>query len=294
MNWWKGLKGRVKLKEPLKNHTAFKIGGPAKYFIEPKDIDDLKLLLGLLKRYKITFFVIGAGSNILINDRGIEGAVLHLNSPYFNRIHFMNEPAVEVGSGLMLNRVILAAKKRGLSGLEFLAGIPGTVGGALVMNAGIPKKNIADLVETVTVMDYNGRIKTLDRNQARFEYRSSNLSRYIILSALMRLFKKERGEIEDEINSYLKYRRLSQDLSHPSAGCVFKNPREYPAGKLIDLCGLKGKRMGGACISEIHANFIINPGNAKAVDVLKLMDYTRKKVEDKFNIDLKPEIKIWQ
>lgn len=294
MNWWKNLKGNVKLKEPLKNHTTFKIGGPAKYFIEPKDIEDLKLLLNLLRRYKISTFVIGAGSNILISDKGINGTILHLNAPYFKRMRFVNGALIEIGCGLTLNRVVLTAKEQGLSGVEFLAGIPGTVGGALVMNAGLAEKNIGDIVQTVTVMDYNGKIKTLDKNQIRFGYRESNLSGYIVLHTLIKLVKKSKRAVEDEIDRYLDYRRLNQDLSHPSAGCIFKNPPQCPAGKLIDLCGLKGKRIGGAGISKKHANFIVNLEDAKATDVLKLIKFIRKKIAQKFNINLKPEIKIWQ
>ena len=191
MNWWKKLKGKVRFLEPLAKHTTFKIGGPAEFFIEPEDITDLKLLLNLVKRYKIPVFLIGGGSNILINDKGIRGAVLHLNSPYFKRFIFKNN-RLEAGSGVMLSRMVLKTYKRGLSGVEFLSGIPGTLGGALVMNAGAWGRNIGDLVEEVNVMDYNGNIKSLGKKKIKFGYRQSSLEKFIILSACLKLTKKSK------------------------------------------------------------------------------------------------------
>lgn len=287
--------GKIKLKEPLRNHTTFKIGGAADCFIEPKDTDDLKLLLNLLKRYKISFLIIGAGSNILVSDKGIAGAVIHLNSPYFKKIFFKAD-FIEVRAGCYLSEFISAAKERSLSGGEFLSGIPGTVGGALIMNAGQSRKGkgIGDLVESVTVMDDAGVVKTLFKKNLRFTYRRSNLSKYIILSAGIRLVKKNKQEIHNRIKEYLSYRRDSQELILPSAGCIFKNPACVSAGKLIDLCGLKDTRIGSAGISLKHANFIVNMGNADAESVLRLMRLIKKQIKAKFNIDLKPEIKIWR
>jgi UDP-N-acetylmuramate dehydrogenase len=295
MNWWRNLKGRIRLAEPLKDHTYFKIGGPAKFFIEPQDPNDLKLLLSLVKRYNFPIFVIGRGSNLLISDKGINGVVLRLNAPYFKKLSYRDN-YLNVGSGVLLSRVVLLAQDYGLSGAEFLAGIPGTVGGALAMNAGIAQDNrsIAELVESVTVMDYRGNRKILNKKDIRFGYRTSSLSKYIILSALIKLNRKNKEQINDKIKAYLKYRKLTQDLSKPSAGCIFRNPTGNSAGRLIDLCGLKGKRIGGAGVSLKHANFILNLENAAARDVLQLTDLIKKEVRKKFNIDLKPEIKIWQ
>lgn len=293
MNWQRVLKGKVKIKEPLKDHTTFKIGGPAKYFVEPKDIADLRLLLNLLKKYKMPFLVIGAGSNILVSDKGINALVLHLNSPYFKRINFKDNFLLG-SSGVMLNQIVRATEWHGLSGAEFLAGIPGTLGGALVMNAGAHKQCIGDLVENVMVMDYNGNIKILNKKDIKFQYRQSNLSKYIILSASLKLIKKNKQEIKNKINRYLDYRKHKLDLSYPSAGCIFKNPPGYYAARLIDSCGLKGKRIRDAFISTKQANFILNLKNARARDVLQLMDLMKRKVKDKFDITLEPEIKIWQ
>lgn len=293
MNWWKGLKGKIRFSEPLKAHTTFGIGGPAEFFIEPKDIKDLKSLLSLRKRYKLPLLLMGAGSNILPSDKGVKGIVLRLSSPYFKQIVFRNN-SVEAGSGVILSKMINLAKGRGLSGLEFMAGMPGTVAGALVMNAGISGRNIADLVEKVAVMDYNGNIRVRRKDEIKFGYRKSNLDKYIILSSALRLTKKNKKKIEEEILEHINRRRLTQDLSSPSAGCVFKNPGGDSAGRLIDLCGLKGKTIGRAAISKKHANFVINRGGAQAQDVLKLMDLAKRRVKRKFGIMLHPEIKIWQ
>lgn len=288
-----GIKGKIKLNEPLKRHTTFKIGGRAKFFIEPKDIDDLKLLLNLVKRNKIPIFIIGRGSNILIGDKGIDGVVLRLSSRCFKSFT-IEKIRLEAGSGVMLSQLLKAAQNYDLSGLEFLTGIPGTVGGALAMNAGTRWKNIGDLVENVTVMDYNGNIKTLDKKDIKFSYRTANLSKYIILSVSIKVFRENKEQIKERIEKYLDYRKVAQDLSKASAGCIFKNPSGYSAGRLIDLCGFKGKRTGDACVSKRHANFILNKGSAKANDVLKLMDLIKKEVKNKFNITLESEIKIWQ
>lgn len=292
MNWWKNLKGKVRRNEPLSRHTTVKIGGPAKFFIEPKDIADLKLLLALVKRYKIALSVIGAGSNILANDRGLKGIVISLTSPAFKATDFKGTYC-EVGAGVLLSQLLRYCQKRGLSGLEFLAGIPGTVAGALAMNAGAQGKNISDVILYVKVIDKKGTIKILDRKEAQFGYRTSGLTRYIIISALMKLTRRPKETITKRIKRHLAYRKLTQDYTHPSAGCIFKNPSGYSAGELIDSCGLKGKKIGGAGISRKHANFILNTGGAKARDVLKLMAFMRKEVRKTFRVNLAPEIKIW-
>lgn len=282
MNWWRGS-----------DHTTFKIGGPAKFFIEPRDTDELRLILGTAKKYNLPLLVIGGGSNILISDKGVKAVVLQLNSPPFKKITFNNH-YLKTGSAVRLSQILKKTQERGLGGFEFLAGIPGTVGGALVMNAGIPGRNIGNLVQEVSIMDYNGNIKNLKKKDIKFDYRTSSLSKYIILNACFKLRKKNRQEIRNKISEYLLYRKNIQDLSKPSAGCIFKNPKGTQAGRLIDLCGLKGRSIGGASISKKHANFILNQGNARASDVLELMSLIRKSVKRKFNITLEPEIKIWR
>jgi len=294
MNWLKSLKGKVGFKEPLKNHTTFRIGGPAKFFIEPSDCQDLKQILAFAKKNHLRIFLLGAGSNILASDEGIEGIVLKLNSLYFRKIVKKN-CSLEVGSGCLLGELLKFALKQGLSGMEFLAGIPGTVGGALAMNAGAWGKNMGDIIEKVVVMDYNGNTKILYKKEIKFNYRKSSLAKYIILSCTIRLAKAKKEEINASINKYVKLKINSQDSSYPNAGCIFKNPSaSQPAGRLIDLCSLKNKSVGGASISNKHANFIVNRSNAKARDVLKLIGFIQAKVKQRFNINLEPEIKIWR
>ncbi len=252
------------------------------------------MLLELAKGRKLPVFLIGAGSNILAGDKGLNALVIKLNSPCFKKIDFKVKGLV-LGAGCLLNQVIALSKNKCVSAFELFAGIPGTVGGALAMNAGVREKNIGDLVAEVQVMDYNGKIKELKRKDIKFNYRSSSLAKYIVLAARFMSSRKKRQELEAVVRDRLSWRREKQELSLPSAGCVFKNPSKgVSAGMLIDLCGLKGKRIGDACICPRHANFIVNTGNANAKDVLMLMRQVRTRVKNKFNIDLQPEIKIWQ
>ncbi len=293
MNWHKGLAGEIRKNEALKKHTTFKIGGRADFFISPKNARDLQFIVRQAKINKIKIRVIGSGSNILVSDGGIDCAVIALNSGYFKKIVFRGNK-LYAGAGALLNWVVLSSRKRSLGGIEFLTGIPGTVGGALVMNAGAQNQSIAKLVEKVQVMDYNGRLKTLRKREIKFGYRKSNLGKYIVLKAVLNLDKLDSNQIKNRIKGYLTYRKETQDYARPSAGCIFKNPPLDSAGKLIDACGLKGKKLGGAQVSLKHANFIINTGKAKTKDVERLMEMIKKRVKKKFNINLEPEIKIWK
>lgn len=302
MNWQKGLKGKVRLDEPLKKHTTFKIGGPARFFIEPIDVEDLRLSLGLAKKEGLPVFVIGAGSNLLVNDGGLNGVIIRLCASYFKEFSCYNGNIINAGGGLALGRLVWSVWEMGLSGAEFLTGIPGTVGGALAMNAGVSEKghnrsritrSIGQIVQSVTVMDSSGRIRILGKKEINFGYRESSLSRYIILSALLKMKKEGKSRINRRIRSYLESRLITQDLSKPSAGCIFRNPKGDSAGRLIDSCGLKGKRIGDAAVSLKHANFILNLGYSSSREVIKLMDLIEGKVKERFDIDLEPEIKIW-
>lgn len=295
MNWWRNLKGKISFEEPLKKHTTFKIGGPARFFVSPVDTPDLKSLVTLAKTEKIPVFVIGAGSNILAADRGIKGIAVKLNSPFFKKVSGPNKGNyLEAASGLAIADLIQGAKEKSLSGLEFLSGIPGTLGGALAMNAGAWGKDIARLVEKVSVMDYNGKVKVLKKKDIKFGYRKSSLAKYIILGASLKLAKRDKSQISANIKRYLSKRRDAQGVGLPNAGCVFKNPPGIGAGRLIDLAGLKGKSCGRAVVSARHANFILNQGGARASDVLKLMSLVKRRVRQRFNINLEPEIKIWR
>ncbi|MCX5710162.1 MAG: UDP-N-acetylmuramate dehydrogenase [Candidatus Omnitrophica bacterium] len=284
MNWQKSS---------LKKLTTFKIGGKLDHFIEPRDEAELRAALLFAKRKRKKVFIIGAGSNILAPDRGLAGVVIRLRAADFSKINVKGN-IIECGAGVYLARFLSAAKDFGLTGAEFLVGIPGTIGGALVMNAGGWGKGIGGLVKDILVMDYNGRVKIIKSKEAGFSYRNSKLNRCIILGARFTLKKGRKSTISASIKKYLDYRRKSQDNSLPNAGCIFKNPAQGSAGLFIDACGLKGMRRAGALVSERHANFILNAGGAKAKDVLKLIDLVSHKVNDEFGIKLEPEIRIWK
>jgi UDP-N-acetylmuramate dehydrogenase len=293
MNWLQGLRLKVRFNEPLKEHTSLKIGGRIEYFIEPADSQVLKELLLRLKIAGLEVRVLGAGSNILAGDGLLKAAAIRLSSPAFKGI-MRDGSVLYAGSGLPLSQMLSFSVKQGLSGLEFLSGIPGTLGGALVMNAGIPGREIGDLVENIAAMDYNGRIKILSGRQIKFAYRSSNLSRQIVLGAAFRLQPGNRRQIEAQVKRYFRRRRLSQDYRRPSAGCIFRNPPGFSAGKLIELCGLKGKTIGAAGVSWRHANFILNLGGARAAEVMELMRLIKQEVRRRFGINLQLEVKIWK
>jgi UDP-N-acetylmuramate dehydrogenase len=293
MNWLSGLKAKVLQNEPLSKHTTFKIGGPVKWWIEPVDDGQLIKLFGLCKKKKILIRVIGAGSNLLVADRGIRAAVIRLRAPFFTRIESRGN-LVEAGAGFSLAGLVAYCTEKGFSGVEFLTGIPGTIGGALVMNAGVSGRSIGDLVEFVTVMHYNGAITKILKKDLRFRYRQSNLDKAVILLAGLRLLKRTKSFIKSEIFHYLRARCNTKSYSWNSAGCVFKNPQGDSAGRLIDTCGFKGRRSGGAIVSPRHANYILNNKNASASDVLKLMRLIQNSVWKKYNIRLEPEIKIWK
>ncbi|MCX5697802.1 MAG: UDP-N-acetylmuramate dehydrogenase [Candidatus Omnitrophica bacterium] len=292
MNWWKGSKVKINNGVALSGCTTFKIGGRAEFFCRPKDEEELKLLINLAKRYKIKFLVIGAGSNILVSDKGVKGLVVRLGAPDFKRISLRGN-LLTAGSGCSTGQLLQFCARHNLSGLEFLAGIPGTLGGNLAMNAGTRGDSIGASLISCRVMDASGRTKTLKTGRIKFGYRSSSLADYIILEVRLRLTKMPGAGIRERLKEYMDRRRATQDLTHPSAGCVFKNPEGDFAGRLIDACGLKGKRVGGASISKRHANFIVNLGKARSADVLKLMGLAKREVKRKFNIALQPEIKIW-
>lgn len=301
MNWSKELRNRIVENKILKECSTFKIGGEASYFFEPKNIEDLSLALINCKNKKIPVKIIGAGSNLLIDDLGVNALVIRLASNYFKRIE-KKENTLVIGAGVKINKLVGFCASNKIGGYEFLIGIPGTLGGAVIMNAGITLKDdnnktvnlsIGDLVENVTVMDYNGKVKKILKDKLKFSYRSLNLEKSIILEAEL-VSKKVNYKIADIVSNNWQRRKSTQDLSWPSCGCVFKNPKNESAGRLIDLCGLKGQKFGQAQVSCKHANFIINLGKASYKDIITLMNIVKKEVKKKFNIVLRPEIKIWK
>ena len=288
-------KERIKQTEPMKNHTSFKIGGPAEFYIKIKSIEELQKILKFAKKENIKITIIGNGSNVLVSDKGIKGIVIRTNLKEIeieekeqNKIEITVDDAVPIG--------FLAQKllKEEIAGFEEIAGIPGTIGGAILMNAGAHGKEIKDIVTEVTAMDYNGRIFNFTNEEAEFTYRHSKFSNgeYIILQAKMLLQKGSKEEIKAKMDEYAQYRKEKQPIEYPSAGSTFKRGTDFITAKLIDEAGLKGYSIGGAKVSEKHAGFIINTGDATSQDVLDLAKYITDKVYEKFRKKIEFEIRI--
>ncbi len=285
------VRGAVRLDEPMSRHTTFKIGGPADAWISPMDEDDLLGLLRYAEEKDIETFIIGGGSKLLVSDKGFRGIVISLEAPAFGALVFESE-TLTAGCGIKTHELIKKAAEKGLGGLEFLAGIPGTLGGAVMMNAGWPTKAIGDFTEEVTAFKDFKKIK-LSKGDLKFSYRDSNLKGLILLSARLRLEKKSKDKVDVEVNKNFEKKRKAQDLGFPSVGSVFLNPSgTSPAWELIERSGFKGKAIGDAAVSGKHANFIINRGNAKASDVSRLIDEIQKKVFKDSEIMLKLEVKL--
>lgn len=296
MNLSKEFKKRVKTFESLKGHTSFKVGGRARYWYEPKDTGELiDFLKGLRSRFCV--FPIGSGSNLLIKDGTVNRVFISLASAGFKQ-KISDGVFIKIGSGVRVAELISFLRKKDLGGYEFLAGIPGTLGGAVYMNAGAKDssgvhREIKDILYEIEVLDRCGRQRIFKRKEISFSYRHSGLADYIITSVTLKLKKKRRGCVGKNIIRILDARKKAQEYGYPSAGSFFKNPPKGPsAGQLIDRCGLKGFKVGGAQVSTKHANFIVNTGQAKSSDVLKLMEIIRKKVYNQFKIKLIPEVTI--
>lgn len=293
------LKKRFKEGEPLAPRTSFCIGGRARFWYEPSNRRELGFFLKQPAQ-QLPIFVIGAGSNLLIREGLIEKIFIRLSAPCFNRIG-INGTNVTVGAGVRCGRLISVLARRGLGGYEFLAGIPGTIGGALVMNAGAREdaaqrsswREMKDIVSSVEVFDKTGRLLRLRRDEIRFGYRCSDLKSYIILAAHLSLAPAAREAVQEKTRMLIRARIKTQDWQYPSAGSFFKNPPEgEPAGRLIDRCDLKGFRIGGAQVSSKHANFLINVDHAASSDVLELADIVRRRVYERFHIALAPEVEV--
>lgn len=287
--------GEVKFMEPMRNHTSLKIGGPADIFAAPPDIPSLKKMHFHLRKNLIPFFPLGGGTNILVRDGGIDGVVFFFNS--FRKIEPIKEDGdnvhLFVEAGTLLQRLVNLSKEKGYSGLEGLAGIPGTVGGAICGNAGAFGHEMKDVLISVEILDAEGKIETVRAEEIAFTYRSSGISQtHLLLNAEIKLRKDKKGDVSEKIGNFLKIKRGKQPLREYSAGCVFKNPPGSSAGKLIDEAGCKGMKIGDAEVSSVHANFFINRGNAKASDFIALMDEVASRVKERFDMVLDPEIKI--
>ena len=284
----------IKQDEPMSKHTTFKIGGKADIFIIVNDLEELKYIMDIIHKNNIPFVTLGNGSNVLVKDDGIRGIVLKINLQKVNMEYMEDYALVTVEAGVKNGELASKLQKGGLGGFEFASGIPGTIGGAIKMNAGANEKEFKDIVVNVTYMDYNGKIKKIDKSECKFSYRHSLFfeNKYVILSTTLKLYKQDKDEIKKKIQEYLSVRKQKQPLSMPSAGSTFKRGKDFITAKLIDECGLKGYSIGDAQVSELHAGFIVNKGNATAKDVIELTEYVKKKVKERYNKDIELEVEI--
>lgn len=284
----------VYINEQMSKYTSFKIGGPAECLIKIKTLEQLKSILKYTNENDIKLTIIGNGSNILVSDDGIKGIVAKIEIDNL-KIDIQDKKAlITVGSGVKLGLLAQKCLKAEITGFEFASGIPGTIGGAIRMNAGAHGSEMKDIVKTVTYVDRNGEIHKIENNQAEFEYRKSLFSHndYIIVEIEIELEKGNANEIKEKMTEYANFRKEKQPIEYPSAGSTFKRGTDFITAKLIDECGLKGYQIGGAQISEKHAGFIINKDNATAKDVIKLMEYTKERVYEKFGKTIDAEIEI--
>jgi len=287
-----GFEKIVRRDEPLAMHTWFQLGGPAEYFAEPADADQLIALLRRCREEEVPVRVLGAGSNILVRDEGVPGVVVRLTARAFGDIRVEGQ-AVIAGGGATLGHVITTAVHQGLAGLETLIGIPGTLGGALHGNAGTHGGDIGQWTSQATVITQTGEVFQRGRDDLVFEYRQSSLDELVILEAEFQLEEDDPRELARRMQKHWIVKKASQPMGHQSAGCVFRNPRGASAGELIDEAGLKGTRIGGAVVSDRHANFIVADPECTSQDVLRLIDLVRAQVHERLGVELERELEIW-
>ena len=282
----------VRLHEPMKKHTTFRIGGPADYYLCPHSTEELQKILQICRENKLEFFILGNGSNLLVSDKGYRGVVIQLWKN-FSDIE-TEDNTITVKAGTLLSKVAAEALEESLTGMEFASGIPGTMGGAVMMNAGAYGGEMKDIIREVTVLTREGELLTLSKEEMNFGYRTSVVKEkgYVVISAVLQLRKGDREEIRKVMDELKERRVTKQPLDMPSAGSTFKRPEGYFAGKLIMEAGLRGFSVGGAQISEKHCGFVVNKGDATAADVLGLIGEVQKRVQEKFGVALEPEVKF--
>ena len=279
------------MEEPMKKHTTFRVGGPADVLVQP-DETALAAILALCRRYHVSYSFIGNGSNLLVGDKGIRGVVIEMTDPMGNiEVHGTR---ITAQAGAMLSKIANTAASNGLGGMEFAAGIPGSVGGAVVMNAGAYGGEMKDIIEKVYVLDENGAQLELDRDALDLGYRHSCIpeKKYIVTKVVLELVPHDEVEIRSKMKDLNEKRAEKQPLQYPSAGSTFKRPEGYFAGKLIMDAGLRGYQVGGAQVSEKHCGFVINKGDATAADICQLMRDVSDKVQAQFGVVLEPEVKM--
>ena len=278
--------------EPLAPYTWLRLGGPAQYLVTPRTVDELKRFVVFCHDEQIPIRVLGGGSNLLVKDEGVSRAVIRLTAPEFAQVE-IDGSKVRAGAGALLSRVISETVRAGLAGFENLAGIPGTIGGALCGNSGGRQGEISQFVTSVTGLTSLGEQVVRGKDELTFDYRQSNLNELLILEGEFELRSDDPEAISQKLKMNWIAKKSVQPLSSQSAGCIFKNPRGQRAGMLIEQAGLKGTRVGGAEVSERHANFIVTHAGAKSSDVVRLIDLVRSKISEQFGVHLESEIKIW-
>ena len=292
MNIFSGLEKIIEKNFPLGKSTWFGLGGNADYLVQPQNTDQLADVIRRCDENDMPIHVLGFGSNLLVRDRGVKGAVIKLAGEDFARVDFDGN-ILTAGAGAELNKLVLDCVRKGLGGLEALAGIPGSIGGAVKMNAGGNFGDFGSAVESVTLMDNEGNIFEKAKPELSFDYRSTNITTKFILSAKIKLYETDPQELLRTVKEVWIYKKNTQPLNTKNAGCIFKNPRGMSAGAMIDRAGLKGTKIGGAVVSEKHANFITAQDGCKSSDVISLIEKVKEKVKEKFDIKLELEIEIW-
>ena len=283
---------RVLLEEPMKLHTTFRIGGPAEIFVMPEGLEEVQRILEICRTEDLPYFILGNGSNLLVSDRGYRGVVIQLDRN-FGEVK-VEGTEIHASAGALLSTIAVAARRASLTGFEFAGGIPGTLGGAVVMNAGAYGGEMKDVLRKVMVMDQNGKVFEIPAEELQMGYRTSIIKTagYIVLGAVLSLKEGNLEEIKMLTRKLSEQRTSKQPLEYPSAGSTFKRPEGYFAGKLIMDSGLRGYRVGGAQVSEKHCGFVINAGDATAKDVCELMKHVTETVYEKFGVTLEPEVKF--
>jgi UDP-N-acetylmuramate dehydrogenase len=292
MNIFNGLEEIVETDYPLAKRTWYGLGGAADYFIAPKTVKQLKEVVRRCTKNNIRIYAMGFGSNLLISDEGLRGAVIKLEAEQFSQIEFDGEE-VTAWAGAELSKLVLTCVEKGLSGIEALTGIPGSVGGAVKMNAGGNFGDFGSSVETVTLMDSDGNVFEKSKPELVFDYRRTNITAKFILSARLKLNESDSEQIIRTVKEIWIYKKNNQPLNTKNSGCIFRNPQGGSAGALIDRAGLKGLRIGGAVVSEKHANFIIAEKECTSSDVMKLIEAIKEKVKEQFDVELELEVEIW-
>ena len=286
-------KGIFLTEEPMSRHTTFRTGGPAAFYVEPSEAEELQKVLDICKKEQLPHSIIGNGSNLLVGDLGYRGVVISFGKP-FGQIT-VEEDTIRVGAGALLSSVARQALAASLTGFEFAAGIPGTIGGAVVMNAGAYGGEMCQVLKEVTVLTAKGEIKTLPVSEVKLGYRTSCIKEkdYIVLEAVLKLQPGSAEEIRSVMEDLAAKRREKQPLEYPSAGSTFKRPAGHFAGKLIQDAGLRGFTVGGAQVSEKHCGFVINRDHATSSDILSLCEQVQAKVKEQFGVDLELEVKLF-